>query len=453
MKVNMKQGMIFSILPKEIIKTSCGVRCRQIEKLNRMKKIYIILLAMLAVGITFTACTDEAPFSTATANDDPRILDPIFPDRVNGQLPVIATISRDGNLTMTLTVTPADYTTVSWQIDGQEVQTGKALDINLKAGTYGFKVVVSTAAGKSSYREGIVQVNPLANDPWATKVDFERIIAPGASARLYGNNLDKVKSIIIDGKTITDITYVSSEDKSYVEYTVPADLTEGEHRVVLVDAENNQYGGNTVKVSRAALITSGADRTNANREWVMTGINLDQIASFTFASQTITQFTRQSQTEIGFICPELADGDYKLTGKTKDGKDLQFYDEKQNLTEKTVVVSSTTVLWQGHYYVSWNLPDSDPHKTFNLLGANVFASMKAGAVLSIHYSVATQDDYHQLRTTTSQWNDLPGTSVIEFLQDGVKDVQLTQEVLNKIQAEGGFLCVGHGYYVDMITVQ
>lgn len=418
-----------------------------------MKKIYIMLLAMLAVGFTFSACSDEAPFSTATANDDPRILDPIFPDRVNGELPVISNISRDAHLKMELTVTPADYTTVSWQIDGQEVQTGTTLDISLKAGTYGFKVVVSTAAGKSSYREGIVQVNPLANDPWATKVDFERIIAPGSSARLYGNNLDKVKSIIIDGKTITDVAYVSFEDKSYIEYAVPADLSEGQHRVVLVDSDNNEYGGNTVKVSRAALITSGADRTNANREWVMTGINLDQIASLTFASQSITQFTRQSATEIAFVCPQLADGEYKLTGKTKDGKDLQFYSEKQNVTEKAVVVSSTTVLFQGHYYVSWALPDSDPHKTFNLLGADVFASIKAGAVLSINYSVATQDNYHQLRTTTNQWNDLPGTSVIEFLQDGVKDVQLTQEVLNKIQTEGGFLCVGHGYYVDMITVQ
>ncbi len=418
-----------------------------------MKKIYIILLAMLAVGITFSACSDEASFSTATANDDPRILDPIFPDRVNGELPVVSTISRDASLKMKLTVTPADYTTVSWQIDGQEVQTGTTLDISLKAGTYGFKVVVSTAAGKSSYREGIVQVNPLANDPWATKVDFERIIAPGTSARLYGTNLDKVKSIIIDGKTITDITYGTSGNQNYIEYAVPADLSEGEHRVVFVDSENNQYGGNTVKVSHAALITSGADRTNANREWVMTGINLDQIASLTFASQSITQFTRQSKTENAFVCPSVTDGDYKLTGKTTDGKDLQFYGDKQNVTEKTVVVSSTTVLWQGHYYVSWALPDSDPHKTFNQLGADVFASIKAGAVLSIHYSVATQDDYHQLRTTTNQWNDLPGTSVIEFSQDGVKDVQLTQEVLNKIQAEGGFLCVGHGYYVDMITVQ
>lgn len=418
-----------------------------------MKKIYFMLLALFVVSTTFTACSDEDPFSTAGADDEPRILDPIFPDRVNGELPIIANISRDANLSMKLTVTPADYTTISWLIDGQEVQTGKALDINLKAGTYPFKVVASTAAGKSSYREGIVQVNPLENDPWASKIGFERIIAPGTNARLYGNNLSKVKSIIIDGKTITNVVYVTSEDNNYIEYPIPEALSEGEHRVVLVDDSGSEYGGNTVKVLKSPLITSGADRTNANREWVLTGINLDRITSVTFAGQNITNFTRQTFTQIAFICPNLADGEYKLTGKSKDGKDLQFYTVKDIVTEQNVVVSSQTVLWKGHHYVSWDLPDSSPNKTFNLIGSDVFASLKPGAVLSIQYSVATQDQYHQLRTTTSQWNDLPGTSVIEFSEGGLKDVQLTKEVLDKIQAEGGFLCVGHGYYIDLITVQ
>ena len=39
-----------------------------------MKKIYIALFALLAVGSTFTACTEEEPFATVTENDDPHIL-------------------------------------------------------------------------------------------------------------------------------------------------------------------------------------------------------------------------------------------------------------------------------------------------------------------------------------------------------------------------------------------
>lgn len=418
-----------------------------------MKKIYHILLIMLAMSFGLIACTEETPFSTATENDDPRILDPLFPDRVNGELPVVSNISRDANFSMTLTVTPADYTTVTWFIDGEEIQTGKEIDLALKAGTYHLKVTATTSIGKSTYREGLIQVNPLADDPWATEIGFERIITTGAKAQLYGNNLDKVNSIVIGGKTATDIAYTENGENSYIEYTVPEGLADGTYRIILVDNGGNEYGGNKVTVTSDALITAGSERTTANSEWIMTGINLNQIESFTFGGQTVSSFIRQSETEIAFTCPSLEDGEYTLTGKTTSGKEVMFYTTTGNITEQTVVVSSERVLWEGHHYVSWDLPDDNPNKTFNLIGKDVFASIKAGAVLSIYYSVNSADEYHQLRTTTGWWNDLPGTAVIEFQEDGVKQVQLTQEVLDKIQTEDGFLCIGHGYYVDRISVQ
>lgn len=418
-----------------------------------MKKIYHILLIMLAMSFGLIACTEETPFSTATENDDPRILDPLFPDQVNGELPVVSNISRDANFSMTLTVTPADYTTVTWFIDGEEIQTGKGIDLALKAGTYHLKVTATTSIGKSTYREGLIQVNPLADDPWATEIGFERIITTGAKAQLYGNNLDKVNSIVIGGKTATDIAYTENGENSYIEYTVPEGLADGTYRIILVDNGGNEYGGNKVTVTSDALITAGSERTTANSEWVMTGINLNQIESFTFGGQTISSFIRQSETEIAFTCPSLEDGEYTLTGRTTSGKEVMFYTTAGNITEQTVVVSSERVLWEGHHYVSWDLPDDNPNKTFNLIGKDVFASIKAGAVLSIYYSVNSADEYHQLRTTTGWWNDLPGTTVIEFQEDGVKQIQLTQEVLDKIQTEDGFLCIGHGYYVDRISVQ
>lgn len=418
-----------------------------------MKKIYHILLIMLAMSFGLIACTEETPFSTATENDDPRILDPLFPDRVNGELPVVSNISRDANFSMTLTVTPADYTTVTWFIDGEEIQTGKEIDLALKAGTYHLKVTATTSIGKSTYREGLIQVNPLADDPWATEIGFERIITTGAKAQLYGNNLDKVNSIVIGGKTATDIAYTENGENSYIEYTVPEGLADGTYRIILVDNGGNEYGGNKVTVTSDALITAGSERTTANSEWVMTGINLNQIESFTFGGQTVSSFIRQSETEIAFTCPSLEDGEYTLTGRTTSGKEVMFYTTAGNITEQTVVVSSERVLWKGHHYVSWDLPDDNPNKTFNLIGKDVFASIKAGAVLSIYYSVNSADEYHQLRTTTGWWNDLPGTAVIEFQEDGVKQIQLTQEVLDKIQTEDGFLCIGHGYYVDRISVQ
>lgn len=417
-----------------------------------MKKIYYFLIMLLALA-TATSCTEEEPFSTASPDDYPRIIDPIFPDRVDGELPVVANISRDANFEMTLTVTPADYCMISWRLDGEEVAIGDSINISLMAGTYDFKVVVSTEAGDSTSREGLVQVNPLDGDPWATEVGFERIVAPSNTARLYGDNLSQVDRIVIGGQTVTEITYVESADGNYIEYTVPEGTLPGTYRIILVDAAGNEYGGDKVTVTTNALITEGAERTSAGGEWTMTGINLDKIVSLTLGDQTVSEFVRQSATEIALVCPTLPDGDYTLSGTTNDGQAVEFYTADSNETEPTVTVSSMTVLWEGHHYVSWDLADDDPNKTFNLIGKDVFATLKAGAVLSIHYSIEPADEYHQLRTTTGWWNDLPGTAVIDITTDGVKDVTLTQEVLDLIQAEDGFLCVGHGFYVDMVTVQ
>ena len=129
----------------------------------------------LALAVTaFAACTEKETFSTASGDDYPRIIDPVFPDWTDGVKPVVANISRDADFSMTLTVTPADYCSIVWYLDGDIVAEGNTIDMNLMAGTYDFKVTVSTEAGYTTFREGIVQVNPLEGDPWANKISFVR---------------------------------------------------------------------------------------------------------------------------------------------------------------------------------------------------------------------------------------------------------------------------------------
>lgn len=412
-----------------------------------------MLMAVLALSLSFPACTEKDPFETITTEDEPRILDPIFANGQNGQLPLIAEINRDANLTMELVVTPSAYSTVTWLIDGYEVHEGTAFDMNLKAGTYLFKVLVTTNAGKSTYREGNVKVNPLASDPWATVKGFERFIMPGSKAVLYGDNLNLVKNIVMGGKTISELTYGEDAQGKYIEYTVPADLSEGVHRVLLVDEGGNDFGANTVTVTRSVLVTEGASRANPNSEWRIAGLNMDQIASLTIAGNTITTFTKQTATELVLISPKLEAGTYTLTGKTSGNTDVQFYTTGSVKTELTVTISSETVLFDGHHYVSWVFADGNPNKTFNLIGKDVFAAISAGSTLSIHYSIETADADRQMKTTSGWWNNLPGTDAVILNEDGVVDVVLTQEALDLIQAQDGFLCVGHGYYVDRITLK
>lgn len=420
-----------------------------------MKKIYIALFALLAVGSTFTACTDEEPFATITENDDPHILDPVFPDRTNGQLATFANISRDANLSISLTVTPKDYTTVTWFIDGQEVESGtdsdKEMNRSLKAGTYNLKIEVETVKGKKTSREGLVLVNPLADDPQSKEVAFERIVSPGKTARLYGSNLQNVTAILLGGSTVTDPTYVESEDGDYLEYTVPTDVNEGDYRIVLQDAEGNEYGADMVKVTKSSLIISGANRATANVDWTISGINLDNIASLTIGGQTVSQFSNQSSTEITLTCPDLSDGSYTMTGKTRGGEAVQFLNDNATTTEQTVTVSTETTLWSGHHYVSWDMPDGDPNKIFGLIPMDVFAGITAGSTLKVVYSIEPTAEYHQMRLATGNWSYF--TDPIDFSENGEYTLVLTQDMLNKIQAENGFICVGHGYYVDLVTVK
>lgn len=421
-----------------------------------MKKIYITLFALLAFGAAFTACTGEdEPFATVTANDEPHILDPIFPDRTNGNLATFANISRDVNLSMKLTVTPAEYTMVTWLIDGKKVESGtesdKELNIALKAGTYNLKIWAETVNGKSATREGLVQVNPLSDDPWATTLAFERIVAPGTKARFYGSNLEKVTDIVMNGKSINEVAYVESEAEGYLEYSVPGDMEEGDFRVVLRDAEGNEYGADKVKVSKDALVISGAGRATAGMPWTITGVNLNNVASLKIGNETVSEFTAQTSQEVTFTCPQLSDGEYTMTGVNKNGEPVQFMASDATVTELTVTVSTEITLWEGHHYVSWDMPDGDPNKTFNLIPIEVFAGIKAGAVLRIAYSIEPTAEYHQMQPATGWWSNL--VDKIDFSEAGVYELTLTQEILDKIQAEAGFLCVGHGYYVDLVTLK
>ena len=420
-----------------------------------MKKIYYLLLALLATGFTFTACSDEDPFETVSESDFPMILDPVFPDRQSdGSLPIVATLNRDQTYELTARVTPSEYTTVKWYVDGVEVMTGLEFSALFKAGTYNLKIVATTTNGQSSYREGTLQIDPLDTDPWASTVSFERIVAPGSTARLYGNNLNLVEYLVIDGQRIST-NFVDAGGNSYIEYTVPAGLADGDYRITLGDSNGTEYGGGVLTVTSGTLMTAGFNRVIKGSEWVITGINLDQVTSLTVGSETITDFLRQSSTEIALECPNLEAGNYTLSGQTTGGS-LSFYTANGNVTETTVTITEETVLWEGHQYISWDYKEPDPRHHFNIVpGILPLESYKeilqVGSVLKLGYSIESSAEYHQIQLTYPDWD--PRIISVDVATDGVFEYTITQEVYDAIQNEGGLIIVGHGFYLDMVSVQ
>ena len=319
-------------------------------------------------NIALTSCSsDDAPFITANEDDEPRILDPYFPDWTNGEPGEFKNITRDVNLEAYVIVTPSEFTTVKWYIDDVEVAEGLNIDIPLIAGNYMLKVVATTTKGKSTSRTGRVVVRPCAGDPVPGKDIYDLQVRPGSKAKLHGSNMDKVTKIVF-GETEVPVTFVDKGEESYVEYEVP-NLPLGTYKVKLIDAEGIVYGGGSIELSNDV--------------------------------------------------PEI----------------------KEN------------ILWEGHHYVSWDFPDGNPNKTFNLLSKEQFLGIGVGSKLIITYSIEPSAEYHQMQLTTAWWTELPGTSKVDLEEDGTIELVISQEIIDLVNQEDGFLCVGHGYFVDKITVE
>ena len=518
-----------------------------------MKKIYWILLALIGAGMSFTACNEEEPFSTATADDEPRIIAPTFPELDNnGNMKTFMELDRDKLLSITVTTTPADYTSVIWYLDGIEVGTEKTLEMNLNTGTYNLKVVVSTPSGKSTSRETLIKIKPLGEDPQSEEKVSERLVSAGGYATISGTNLDKVKKItlqrinVAESKSDSESSVIEipesdiTSSSTSVSFSLPDNIAAGTYRVTLIDAEGNEFGANTIEVTQMTLVKSGLDdNRKPGSPWTYTGINMDQIASLIIGDVVIESFEKQNPSSLTFTSPSIPDGEYTISGKTKSGENVKFYVEEamvestmvtidgaanvisfakllrggddyefegknisliksifinndevsiksktdESLTftcpsltggkysmyalcqdgrkvkfktdngfveETSVLISSGTELYDGHYYVSWEPGASESAKEFGEVKDKT-QNLSIGNRIKVYYSVNPDDEYHQIGIKTAYWKELSPEFI--FSEDGVTEIILTEDIVNLLNTQFGLICVGHGYYVDRVTYE
>ena len=167
----------------------------------KIKNIITVCLMCCGFAVAFTSCSkNEEAFFTATEYDAPRILNRDLPDKFAGGVPqVYRTINRDETFTLTIQVTPANYTTVTWLIDGKLKGAGTEFTSPLlTAGTHLLSIVATTTMGLSTSRTFYIIVNPLENDPTSTSTEVsERLLTPGAPAKLSGEHLGGIKRIAV----------------------------------------------------------------------------------------------------------------------------------------------------------------------------------------------------------------------------------------------------------------
>ena len=115
------------------------------------------------------------------------------------------------------------------------------------------------------------------------------------------------------------------------------------------------------------------------------------------------------------------------------------------------VMAAETLLWEGSWYVSWELPDGDEHKEWKHLGQADFAAYEVGTTVCFYMEQAEGATYAKYQIDNWSWVLLPGQTATDFSGNTVAKLPITQEVKDAIAA-GGFAIHGHGFNVVKATL-
>ena len=256
----------------------------------------------------------------------------------------------------------------------------------------------------------------------------------------------------------TTVTWLLDGTKIAEGNTIDQPLPLGNHELKIVATTTK--GKSTSRTLNVTVIPAADDPalgTNAVELWVAPGAettihnckNLGTVTKVMVGGKKVAFEILEEGTAMKLTAPaDLENGDYAIT--LVDGDGVEFPGGTIKVTSEPKP-SMENVLWEGHHYVSWNLGDGDPNKSFNKITKDQVAKWKEGQTLRVYCSMKDDDTYHQIKLATGRWTYL--TSPYEFGEGNVVKFELTQDALDKMAAEDGFICVGHGYYVDKVTIE
>ena len=449
----------------------------KISKGNRWPKGLAFIIYSFVVGMMAASCsTDDDPFFSASENDAPRIISTDIPEGTEGNPAQLVSIERTENFKFSVVVTPARYTTVSWLVDGVKIAEGDSIDKPLLAGTHTLKIVATTTKGLETSRTCLVEVRPAAGDPNPGNQIRERLVMPGQTATLHGNNMSKVRKVIIGDQEVS-ATYDSADD--CVTYTVP-NLAEGVYALKLADETGFVYGAGEIELNNnPEYPEEGGEKTVWDGTFSVTWgtpfealktelINLVEAGDIlrVYVSgegkgTATTAWWRNILTGISEDDEPGGRGDIDINGSmvleyALTDKSIQLLKEQDGflmvgdgytISKITVEKPSETVLWEGSFNVTWGTP-------FDALKETMASFVKVGSILRIYVSGSGQGT-----ATSSWWNNIltgkgdPERGDIMIDGDMVLEFVLTDLSIQLLAEQNGFLAVGDGYTITKITVE
>ena len=359
-----------------------------------MKK-YLIYLAVLAV--VFTSCEKQTPFDTQSPDDAPLILKPYNESGTGSFTYNLA--NPDTPLFDSVTVTPSNYTTVNWYLDGSLVFTGLKIEMTFPAGNYELVIEAVTQAGKRTERKGTVTVHPYDTDPSSAAPAAGRHCVPGTPATLDGANLTKVDKVLLTkdiyGKEIVH-TIVPDAGATDAQLTITLPETpDGLYYVRFMDAEGKMYGAEDINVHNVSVVLAGYEEFSPGKEWTITGVKLENVASVKVDETVVTELT-VTATSITFTAPATEVGEHTLSIQNADGSSVYFITADGLVETVTTIVSAETTIWEGSCGINWG--DSKVELT-----ADMMKDVPVGATIYVYFTVP-EAEYHALRITDDWWS-------------------------------------------------
>lgn len=76
-----------------------------------------------------------------------------------------------------------------------------------------------------------------------------------------------------------------------------------------------------------------------------------------------------------------------------------------------------------------------------------------GKIIRVTLTPDSAAEYHQVQFNTMWWSELPGTMRGDFFEATIAEITWTQELSDLVNAQGGFIVCGHGFFVDKVTIE
>lgn len=433
-----------------------------------MKKIFTALMALASVAITLISCSDNEAYFTANENDAPRILNTDIPETSAGARAALPSISRDNNFKFDVIVTPAEYTTVTWFVDGEKVFEGKSIDYPIIAGIHDVDIVATTTKGKSTKRLCTLEVIALDTDPNLASDKKSRWYNPGATVTVSGTNLDGVIELLLGGMKVENF----SNNGNSISFTVP-ELAEGDYNMILV-TKDMKYGCGKGKVTQEKYVDPGVQIVtlwtgDVNINWGDSNVQLhDELANVPAGAKIVFHYemiaadyhcirvTNNDWTKdilpqvdnINDTNPESFEIEYTADAKAiADESCMLITGFGYKLTSVTAEIGAPaeTVVWEGETTINWG--DSNVSITPELLEGAV------GKTISLYYDVP-EAEYHAMRICGPWWDgDLVAQFDITGETPNPYEFEYTDGMKAIVDEQGGMLIVGFGYTLTKVTIK